>query len=587
MIDSMPPRPNRLASAPHAQRGAIGFYAALVLLLAVLFAALALDTGRLALEKQRLQKIADLSALHAASFAACGGTDAPTLATVAAATQQIALANGYGGDLSSEAGAVTLGTTQTVGGVRQFAATPSQDANAVSVIAKSAFPTSLIVGALFPGTTQLQASAVASKDVLAGIRLGSFLARLNTGSSILNPLLGGMLGTNLNLDLLSYQGIAAAQVTLLDLVNAAAGVGTIDALLNTQLGFADFLDLLVNAAGPASSAYAGLNQMSLAGAGALPPIRLGDILAVTGANPESALDARVNVFDLLNAGLQLANRQHAISIPSFALNLPPLAALGLKLYVIEPAKIVIGPPGKDSTGQWRTEVRTSQLRLQLDLQALQLDLGLVKTAVNLSLFLEAAAATAQLSSIQCATAAEPRHHVSIGIQPSLATLGVGQYSDIAVGTTQPTPTLNAQALGLTVANVAIAATAAVQDPAAADLAFDVTHTPIPSPPPQDLTKTVGTDAGTGIGNAIATLDDSLQIQVDVLPALNLLSFLVKPVVQGILNTLSAALLPILQQLLTVVGASVLDPLLTALGIQLGGADVTLIWLAVKPTLLAI
>lgn len=558
------------------------------MILAILFTTLAVDTGRLALEKQRLQTIADLSALHAAGINACGGTEMPDATLVAAAAQQVALANGYTGDLSAEAGGVTLGTTQTANGVRQFAATASvNDANAVRVIATTAYPTSLILPALIPGTTRLQATAVASKQVLAGFQLGSFLARLDTGDSVLNPLLGGMLGSNLSLDLVSYKGIAAAQVSLLDLINAAAGVGTVNELLQTQMSVATFLNLLIDAVGPATTAGIALNNMLIAGVGVLPDIKLADILSVTGANPDAAQDAKINVFDLLNAGLQLANKQHAISVPGVNLNLPPLATIGIKLYVIEPPKIAIGPPGKDGNDNWRTKTSTAQLRLQLDLSAVAIDLGVLSTEVKLSLYLKAAAADAHLRTIECPTLANPVYHVAIGVQPSLAQLGIGQFSDISNGTTQATPALAVKALTLTVADVSVSSNIAVQEPGPETLSFAVDRTPIPSPPPAGLTQTAGMDAASGIGNAIGTLSENLAVEVTVLPAINLLSFLVKPLVQAALDTLAATLTPFLQSLLAVVGDSVLTPLLTALGVQLDGADVTVIWLDINPTLLAI
>ena len=578
--------PGRRRLSP--QRGAIGLSVALVLMSAVLFVTLAVDTGRLALEKRRLQQVADLSAIHAASVASCGGAESPDAAAVAAAAQAVAAQNGYSGDLAAESGAVTLGKTQTVSGVRQFDPTASAgDADAVRVIAASDFPTSLVARGLFPGNTRLQAVAVANKELLAGFRLGSFLARLSTGNSVLNPLFGGLLGSSFNLDLVSYQGIAAAEVSLRDLIDASAGIGTVNELLTTSFSVGDFLDLLIDAAGPGSTAGVALNQMRMAGVGALPPITLGDILAVTGANPESALDAEVNVFDLLSAGLQLANKQNAVSIPAFNLNIAPLAALGLSLYVVEPPKIAIGPPGKNSAGEWRTETRTAQLRLQLDLSALDLTLGgLITTEVDLSLYLDAAAADAHLRSVRCPTVDDPVYHVAIGVQPGLASLGVGQFADLAGGTTQASPTLDVVALGLTVANVSLSATASVQNPAAGDVTFDVSQTPIPSPPPPEMTRTVGTEPATGIANAVATLSDSLQIQVNVLPALDSpVLVLVKATIQTLLASLPGVLLPILQQVLSVAATSVLDPLLAALGLQLGGADVTLILLLAKPSLL--
>lgn len=575
------------------QKGAIGIYATVVLMSALLFTALAIDTGRLALEKRRLQGVADLSALHAINVAACGGTETPDAAAVIAAAQQVAHANGYGGDLSSEAGAVTLGSAISTNGIRAFSSATGSDNPAVRVVATSEVPSSLILPNALMGNTRLQATAVATKQVRASFRVGSFLTRLDTGESILNPLLGGLLGSNISLDLVAYKGLAAAQVTLLNLINATAGVGTVDELLKTDLSIGDLLTVLIAALDSDSTAAIALSQILAVDVGKLPTIKLGDILTINEANPEMALDANVNVFDLLVASLELANKNHLIAIPEIGLNLGSLLDLGISLYVIEAPKIGIGPPGKDSNGNWLTETSTAQVRLQLNLSS-DLDLAIVRAAINLKLYLDAGRTDAYLKSVKCATAADPVHHVVIGAQPGIASLGLGKYADIiSGGIAAPEPTVLVQALGLTgdwwtVAEINVSAASHVQNPAAEELNFDVANTPIPSPPPDEYTQTVGTSVGAALGNAIGTLADTLQLDLELLPELdNPLLLLVKALVQGILDVITDLVAPILQELLTLLGNTILDPLLTALGIQLGGADVTLLWLDVKPSLLAI
>ena len=583
------------------QRGAIGLFASLVLILAILFVALAIDTARLALDKQQLQRIADLSALHAVSTLTCGGSEETPVTTVAMAAQQVAAENGYSGDLTAEAGAVTLGSTQTVAGVRQFsAAAGSHGFDAVRVIVTADAPKSLIMPGFITGDVRLQAMAVASKQVRAGFKLGSFLLGLNTGDSILDPLLSALLGSSIDLSLASYQAIAGANVSLLQLINAAAGVGTLDELLNLDLSVTQFIQVLVDAVGQNSTAGLALNQLGI-GIAPLPTIRLGELLAVGGAHDGAALDAQINVLELLAAGLQLANKQHAVEVQGVGVNLPPLAQVGLKLYVIDPPKIAIGYPGKDSDGQWRTTAQTAQLRLQLDLSALNLTLGAtpesaISTSVKLSLYLDAAKATAHLESVQCPTPSDPNYHVTIDTQPSIVSLGVGQYADIDNAVLQPSPALEVTVPNLTtvpptkltVARVAVSATAAAQNPEPDDLVFAVAQTPIPTPPPDDLTQRVGTDLGDGLGNAVATLLTTLDLQLDILPELhNPLLVAVELIVEGLLSGLTAILAPLLQGLITVAGDILLDPLLTALGVQLGGAEVTVILLDAQPTLLAI
>lgn len=93
----------RPVSTRHHQRGAIGVFGVVVLLLAVLFTAVVVDSARLWSQKRKLQSIADMAAIDAAKeVGGCpAGTTADMKTRVANAAQASALSNGYVGSLLS------------------------------------------------------------------------------------------------------------------------------------------------------------------------------------------------------------------------------------------------------------------------------------------------------------------------------------------------------------------------------------------------------------------------------------------------------------------------------------------------------
>ncbi|HBA66667.1 MAG TPA: hypothetical protein DCZ48_10930, partial [Methylococcaceae bacterium] len=231
---------------PPRQRGALGVLGGLVLLLSVLFTALAVDTGRLMLEHRRLQLVADMAALDASSQS--GGCGDGTLALAEAAAQTSAARNNHSiadaRTLDVLLGNVSVGT----GGVRNFTSDDPESSMAVQVTAGNTVPASLFAGGLLGREATLQATAVAERQALAGFCVGSGLLSFNTQDSIvLNALFGEILGSPLSLDAVSYQGIANARVSLLSLVQAAIGVGTVDELLHVPLVVGDLLQIYADA----------------------------------------------------------------------------------------------------------------------------------------------------------------------------------------------------------------------------------------------------------------------------------------------------------------------------------------------------
>lgn len=554
----------------HGQRGAIGVFGVLVFLLAVLFTAVAIDTARLALEQRRLQNIADLAALQAMKVAGmCSGVESIDLDAVKAAAQASAAAGGYRGDLRSEANAVLLGTAGAdPNGVRQFTGTAPADADAAQVTATATVLKSLVAGGWFAGNTRLTAVAVARRHPWGNFKLGSFLASVNSGDvPVLNQLFGGLLGATVDLQLVSYQGLAAAQLTVGDLVRGAnLSAGNVRDFLDIRVTIAGLITIMLNALDTSNAAYQALNQLlPLAGANST-TIRIGDLIQLTTSAPDTVAAASLNVGTLLSGGIQLANQHRAISIP-VTVNLPAgMSNATLALYLVEAPVLAAGEPGKDSTGNWRTQARTAQLRFAVN-AALNAPVGPVTVIGNFGIAGSAASASGALATMRCGSLADLSNVVTIEVMTGIAQLGVGSYADITDGTViNPNTALTVKSLGVDVATIDIAATLQASSAQGQQTVFNVDAA---RPLPQ--TATVGTDAATALNTAVQSLADSLRLSVTVLPltAGLPLGYDSATLTQDVNQTL-------LQPALAAFDSGLLAPVFSALGVRFGGADVELV-----------
>jgi len=239
------------------QRGAIGVLAAVTLLLVLICMALVVDTGRLYLEQRKLQRVADMAALESATQSGMCATQAN--ADVQALAITSARRNGFPDDgrlVASLGDVVFDGSGQR----RVFRAANSSWNDSVRVVASRTVPSSLVLnvasvfGAGTPTSVTLQAQAVARRQAMAALSAGSGLLRLDSSNSpLLNALLGGLLGTRLNLDLVTYQGIAGANVNLLalgeqlQLAGVDLDLGSVDSLLDADVSVAQLLQAAIDA----------------------------------------------------------------------------------------------------------------------------------------------------------------------------------------------------------------------------------------------------------------------------------------------------------------------------------------------------
>lgn len=372
--------PGSQGNGPARQRGAIGLMAAATLSLALVMMLLVIDSGRLYMEQRKLQRVVDTAALEAVSR---GGNCLPGL-TAATYAGQSALRNGYLVDANNSL-ATTCGTLATAaGGVRSFTVDTTQS-TAVKVAASRTVTSSFARGvqALFSATpvslnTTLTASAVAAKPqpTIAQLNIRSTLASIDTAqSNILNPLFSGLLGGNVNLTAVGWDGLLHTDINLLKYLDQLAidlnvGAGNYTQLLNTQATVTQLIQAaatVVQLNGATAQVVTALGQLQVAAINAA-PVRLGEILQLQTGTTAAGLDANLQLLQLVQGVVQLANSKSAVAA-TLPVNVLGLAGVTVRVKVIEPPQFsAIGDPARakaNPLGPDRIFVRTAQVRTLL------------------------------------------------------------------------------------------------------------------------------------------------------------------------------------------------------------------------------
>lgn len=369
------------------QRGAIGLMAAGTLAVAMVFMLLAVDSGRLYLEKRKLQSIADTSALEAASR---GGLCSPTT-TANDYAKENATRNGFtvvAGD-NSRGLAVTCGSLVTnASNIRVFTADATKS-DAVRVVATRSVMTSIANGIwnMFNGgsvvdKTVLSATAVAAlPPPVAALTIRSTALVVDTNKSlVLNALFSGLLGGNVNLSVAGWDGLAKTDISLLsflDQLKIDLGLTAVgyDEVLGNTIAVSQLIQSAINVLDPthtlgATAMIAGLGTLKVA-AGATNVV-LGNVIKIAGGSNVSALTVTMKAFDLIQGFVQLANKTNGL-VANFPINIPGLAQITAKVQVLQPAQMsAVGNPAKaiapghdPKTGPNRIYVQTAQLRVFL------------------------------------------------------------------------------------------------------------------------------------------------------------------------------------------------------------------------------
>ncbi|SHN07780.1 Putative Tad-like Flp pilus-assembly [Pseudomonas asturiensis] len=382
------------------QRGAIGLMAALTLGLALLFALVVIDSGRLYLEKRSLQRVADIAALEAAGRkgTCTAGASASSYAN------QSAIRNGFTPGTDGRTLVASCGTlAANPQSQRVFTANATQS-DVIQVVVTHAVPRSMAagIGARFSSgpvspTIELSATAVAAgTPPLAALTIRSSATTIDSAkAAILNPVVGTMLGGTLNLSVANWQALASTDLSLLAYLNRLktdlnlTAVGYTE-VLNTTVTVSQLVQSAINvldANGTLSGTATLAGLQAIKAATGTTTVLLGKLLAVQGGTDIAALNTQLRLTDLIQGLAQLANYKNGVSAAT-QINVGNLAQVTARIQVIEPPQLsAIGDPGKidplnPRNGANRIYVRTAQMRalVSINLPALAPITSLVNTA---------------------------------------------------------------------------------------------------------------------------------------------------------------------------------------------------------------
>jgi len=374
---------------------------------------------------------------------------------------------------------------------------------------------------------------------------------------LLNLLFQALLpGTTVNVSVLDWNALAQSNVNLNALVTQLGtnlGLSDTSQILNTNITLAQLQLALVQVAqaGGNAAAVNALNALPLSVPGLTGTIKLGDFLNVAQGSQGVALGSRLSLLQLVNSSAQSAalNGSNTVSISDAGISVPGVVSTAVTLTVIEPPKMYIGPKGGPtpplSTGQVSLKV-TPKLDLDVTIS------GLVGAKVNndLPVAITVAGAKGYIKDINCGT-------------PKAMTVNVDPSAFSGSATTSTPLRLSAVVLAVRVPLLDIGTTSVV--PSTDAPAQDVTFSYPSEFFPTGTSKHVGSQP---IGlQALTTFTAGTTTVLGVLPLPT----------ATVVATVFDALSPVLGN----VDSSIVTPLLTALGIDIGGADVTALTDALK------
>jgi uncharacterized membrane protein len=355
------------------------------------------------------------------------------------------------------------------------------------------------VGFAFGGITgvssgDVERSAVAQSEQSGCFKVGTLVLSLATNRSALN----GILGDALNTGVLSYDGILGANVNLLD-IRTELGAGSPDSVALANVTMSEFvaaaITVLQNTPGTEVAEISALQaiQANANFAG----ITVGDVIDL-GTDGGAALNADVNLFDMISGAAFIANGTNAISVPNLSLSVPGLSNISTSLTVIEKPRMACVPgPGEARTGQFDLTITAS-----LDLNATVLDTGLRLTAPQISITVSLAEAIAKFRKLVC-TDAEPSMMRLAVTQQDLART-VLDLGNLHLKTT----VLGIPGLDVDLVKLDPISTSQPQAEGVYDLALPQYYAPTPYPTPQSPTSlpnvSVGSVSAAGLTTALAT-----------------------------------------------------------------------------------
>lgn len=571
------------------QRGAIAIMAATVLTAVLLFVALAVDTGRLYLEKRSLQQQADIAALEAAQIY-CSGFD--SLATVEAGVKAALLSSGFDADSTGNSMSVGLGTISTVANKRVFS--NATEFQSIQVVLTRSVPAALFAGSLFNDIT-LTATSVAERDLIATLSAGNAALSVDSErSSALDAVLGGLLGSAINLSVASYEGLLEGTLTFGELITELSAAGllgaaaSLDDLSDLDLTLAQLLTALSDALtvnGGSSAAITAVDEMlnrAIASGASGESIDLNSVLSVDDdyAGSSQANNSEFTPLQLITASLMEINLGDTVnlnlsvdtaSIPLISEVFGSTLNQTVSLVIQSVPTIAIGRFGYDTSGLPRTLARAAALDL---LTSVHVDFGpgtsgllnallgsLLTVEGDISIGVTSTDTEAWLDQIsQCPRLLSRDFDFTVSSSPGIATVDL--HGANPADPANLSVDLSLLGLGLVRTTVGIAGSLPLNNGSDETIPFSVDLSQPDALPTEEGTSS--TSLSNAITNGVTSAGSSLVGSISA-------RFLGFPITlsTGNQSTLVNNLLLALAPLLGGVAELTLDPLLDALGIAVG------------------
>lgn len=430
-------------------------------------------------------------------------------------------------------------------------------------------------------------SAVARSSESACFRIGSFIASLNSAqSALLNPLLNGLLGSNLNLGAAGYNGLASANVSLLDLVNVGGlGVGTVDELLALDdVAVADLFIAAANVLDDQGNLAAADVLRAIVVSGSTPSIAIGDLVNAAPGS-DAALGATINVLDLITGAAFVANDDHAVSIPNLGVSVPGLAVTSTTLHVIESPRQKCGGVGTtNETAQIRLSVVGTVPGRTVNIPILGVtNVNVVLDPVTVTLDLDLGKAIAELMAVICNESGPDSIRVALAssvVGGVKATSSLGAHAVITVPLLGSGgllgQVLSLLGLGSLLNPPKITLDTGVTVEASSSPGSDYDKT-VTVPIPGGYTTPVGGGSGPVLGplkphasgttnltlTTFGLLGSPSTIAID--PGATLFNTILDPILSAAASSLSS--------IVASLQSALISPLADLLGLQLGGADI--------------
>ncbi|MGY2895257.1 hypothetical protein [Deinococcus sp. UYEF24] len=454
----------------------------------------------------------------------------------------------------------------------------------------------VLLAALLPSTAR-----AGSCQGVACITAGPRLAQVDsTQGPLLNLLLGGLLGSSVNLNVADWNGLNSSNIDLglfLNALQARTSTGSPTAALNATATLAQFLGAAADAAQQSGDLAAvsaiGALTGSLNASALNQTARVGDFLKL-GFNQGAFNGSKINLLNLVTGGVQLFNSQNTLTTANNPISLSgvnvDLSALGVAglgvvtpsvkayLQITEPPVMICGPAG--------TQFYTASIRVKLDIDlsgipslALAGVVGASLKLINVQLYLDIARAQGTIGTINAVG-----RSLSLQATPGLVNLYLGNIPDSTFFNRNHilTPAdlnyakIATVAAGVTVLAANVPVNLDVNAKASGNGSYPLGTLSFTGPYPQS--QKIGSSSA-----AVPVLVDDLLQNLSVTLSLSAgqtlsaaASALVNPLISTLLTPVKTLSVNILRPVLVAALRSTVDQLLYLLGIGIGQAEVTVL-----------